>query len=548
MANSIHGNGSAKPTTTRSTGKPEKQGEIPRLNYNTTDKSSARGRGNESYLRQSIAEQQNIPAPGRNFLAETAEESIGERRSNNEYQKQKEQNRFLDEAVNGRANAEKAAQDRARGFTAEANGTDQHADNYQRYLNEADRLTVEKTNSEGLTTEEQDDYDRRIREAKDKAEEERKAAGIKNAKEKWDDLRSAPLLSDDEQKAWAFLQPDEQTENIVGGWGRQYAAGPAMAAGTALQWFDQASDDMVRYEYDQEHGEGAYDAAIAGKNVNQIGQLGNKLWDTGTGLQESGQQMWEAGTADMSNLGKEVANFAKTGTDVAADAALNSVLPGMGTMRMYLGAAGGSAYEQSQRENNDIDSRAVAALKGGLSAYLSNKLVGGMDAVYGKSALGKYIQGGLDGVSPDVQKVLKPLMNTEGVEEALEDIMNYAADQILGLDTGSPIDWNEVMQDYAIGYALGVLTNGLAGGVNIDDKKRQNIAKEMVEFGERAVNEGLDIDQAAEEGKRNTRDQVVLKYEPEKDSTGTAWTGDWNSWVNETLSGGPLSDTDIDTI
>ena len=476
------------------------------------------------------------------------ESGKGENKTSGFYGKQKE-------SANGREAAEEDA-DMDAGWAAleeKSNEKDQHAENYRNYLNEADRLTIEKTNSEGLTMEELDEYDRQIKEAKDKAEEERKAAGIKNIKDKWDDLRSAPQFSDNEQEAWAFLGPNEDVENQVGGWGRQFASGPAMAVGTALEWFDKTSDDMVRYEYDQEHGEGAYDAAIAGKNVNQIGQLGDKIWDTGVGLRESGQQMWEAGIADMSDLGKEIATFAKAGSDLAADAGLNLVMPGLGTMRMYMGAMGDASYEQSQRDNSDIDSRMLSMVKAGASAYLSNKLVG--DVIYGKGIIPKGIDKMLANVSPEVQKVVRPLLNSEGVQEGVENIMNWGADIILGLDTGKPLDWNEVKQDAFIGYVLGVLTNGLAGGLNIDSKRQQAIAQEGVEFAE----SGLTIEEAAEIGKQNTKDQVVIKAKPEsetpapaaqpkQDSTGTAWTGDWNSWVNAALSGGALSDTDVDTI
>jgi len=509
-------------------------------------------------------------ATNRNITKPETEQEKAQRSREDAIKKSQEQQKdrnFLAEAVEAGASKEdksylQEAQDTR---TPERKEKDQHTEQYHHYLNEAERLTVEKTNSEGLSVKEQDDLDRRIKEAKDKAEEERQAAGIKSAKEKWTDMQYDPNNWTGEDE-WAFLQPDEQAENLVGGWGRQYAGGATMAAGTGLQWFDQASDDMVRYEYDQEHGEGAYDRAIAGKNVNQIGDLGDKLWDTGVNLQETGQQMWESGTADMSDTGKQIANVAKTGMDVLGDIGLNAIAPGMGTMRMYMGAAGGAAYEQSQRENDDIDSRMVAAMKGGLSAYLSNKLVGGMDAVYGESVLGKQIHEMFGQASPEVQKVLKPLLNTEGIEEGLEDILNWAADEILGLETGQPLDWNEVKQDAFIGYVLGVLTNGLAGGMKIDNKMLHNIEKggmEFVALAEQLGDTNAAMDQAAEIGKQNTKDQVVLQYKPEaettteplapaaqpkQDSTGTAWTGDWNSWVDAALSGGALSDTDVDTI
>ena len=385
---------------------------------------------------------------------------------------------------------------------------------------------------------------------------------------------------EDPQASWAFLSGGNEVDDQVSGWAKQFASGPVQAVGTGLQWFDQSSDDMVRHEYDQEHGEGAYDRAIAGKNVNQVGQLGDKLWDVGTNLYESGQEDWERGTENMSDTGKTIANIAKTGMDVVGDAALNAFAPGLGTMRMYLGAAGNGSYEQSQRENNDIDSRAVAMVKNGLNAYLSNKLLGGLETVYGQSVLGGLTDDLLKNASPQVQKTLKVLLNSEGLEEGLEDILNWGGDIILGLDTGKPLDWNEVKQDAFIGYVLGVVTNGLAGGMNIDSKMQENIARGGIEFGEKvASGEISGIEEAAEIGLRNTSNNVTMKpgadanveaeaetsapeaeapggetpapvraVQPEMDETGVAWTGDWDSWVDTALSGGAISETDVNTI
>jgi len=354
-----------------------------------------------------------------------------------------------------------------------------------------------------------DEYSRRIAEAQDKADRAWEAAGGKKESDKslGEKLGEMAKQEDNWQSpdAWNFLAEDEQTNQLVGGWGKQYGGGVTMAAGTGLEWLDKTSDDMVRYEYDQEHGEGAYDRAIAGKNVNQIGQLGENIWNTGVKLRESGEEDWAKGTENMSDTGKAVAGVAKAGADLAADASLNLVAPGLGTMRMYMGAAGNAAYEQSQRENNDVDSRMLAMVKAGASAYLSNKLVG--DVIYGKGIIPKGMDRMLEGATPEVRKAVRVLLNSEGVEEGLENIMNWAGDRILGLDTGTPLDWNEVKQDALVGYVLGVVTNGLAGGMNIDSAKRQAIANEAVEFAE----SGLSIEEAAEIGKQNTRDQVVMK-------------------------------------
>ena len=374
--------------------------------------------------------------------------------------------------------------------------------------------------------------------------------------------------------AWGFLQEDQQANDLVGGWGKQYGGGVTMSAGSGIYGLYKSSDNKARYEYDKIFGQGAYDKAMVGAEKNPFLQASEDVFNTGMKLQQSGEEDWARGTENMSDTGKMVANVVKTGTDVAADAALNTVAPGMGTLRMYMGAAGGAAYEQSQRENNDPDSILLSSVKGALNAYLSNKLVGGLGSVYGESVLGKATKDLLKGASPEVQKVLGVLLNSEGVEEGLEDILNWAADRILGLDTGTPLDWNEVKQDAFIGYILGVITNGLAGGMNIDSKMRQNIGQGGLEFADFAEQGGT-IEEAAEIGKQNTKDQVVMKAAPEPEAETTsepevpditpsaemptteaptqqnngngAWEG-WKGWVQETLSGGPLSDEDIDAI
>ena len=243
-----------------------------------------------------------------------------------------------------------------------------------------------------------------------------------------------------------------------------------------------------------------------GKSHSAVGDVAGMLLDSAKGMQETANQQWEDVTADMSENEKLAANVFKTGMDVVADLAENSVVPGLGTMRMYLSAGGNAALEQMDRENNDPNSLLVATLKSSAAAYLSTRLVGGMESVYGKSILGQLTDDLMSNAAPEVQAVVKTLLNTEGVEEGLEDILNVVGDRIFKLQEDAQIEWDEVRSDAAIGYILGVLTNGLAAGISYDSEARARIAEEAIEF----AMSGMSIDEAMQIARQSTMDQVVM--------------------------------------
>ena len=533
MANSIHGNGSAKPTTTRSTGKPEKQGEIPRLNYSTTDKSSARGRGNESYLRQSIAEQQENPAAGRNFLAETMEAGPAEAR----------QSRFAEEANQRRSNNEYRKQQEKK-YSTEANGeTAKPKENREDLLKEYNKAVEDERTASAWAT---DDLGR---------------AAAEEATAKRDELeeRLKNLNREEGKEVYTDLADEAQSRDLFEGWAGERAAGGAAALGTALEWFDKASDDMVRYEYDQEHGEGAWDRAIAGKNVNQLSDIGSDLFNAAQGWQGQAQEDWASGTEDMSELGKQAAGLGKTAADMTMDMIENFIIPGAGRVAMAGRVAGQGALTQAGRENNDIDTRMAKAAFDGATAFLSEYLMGGAEAVYGKSVLGGKITEAL-GKGIKNPYLRKALLNTEGLEEGLEYALGYAGDKILGFDQDGEFSRNELGQNMLVGYIMGVLFNGIAGGINYDAKKLRAVADEAI----MAAQMGITPEEAAHQARLEPDENVkiVPKEETEADITpgaempeqeaaaqpsNGAWEG-WQGWVNETLSGGPISEEDIDTI
>ena len=300
-------------------------------------------------------------------------------------------------------------------------------------------------------------------------------------------------------------------------WVQEREAGTLGAVGALLQSAGQLGtgerEQAAKAELAEIFGPGTYTPVdVIDPASNIIGRAGQSLLGTAQNLQAEGNQNWNEATQNLGPVGKTVATIAKTGMDVVADIAENSILPGLGTMRMYLGAGGHEALNQSGREANDPDSLAIAAVKGSANAWLSNKLIGGLDAAYGESVLGKALKEQLQNASP----IVRTLVNTEGFEEGLEDILNYAGDRILGLEQNEGIQWDEVATDAFVGYVLGVLTNGLSAGIEYNAAKRHNLTDEGIDF----ALSGATPDQAAQIAMQSTQDQVVMKP-----GTGTG-TGD----------------------
>ena len=362
------------------------------------------------------------------------------------------------------------------------------------------------------------------------------AASFAPLAEQRDELAEAVKAENREagREVYAGMMPEDRmadaTESWLGGRGAGTAAGVAggmyavdsmfydndeIRELTQRKWLaDQAllntGDQKFKEESDAlqaQIDEAQQRANENGENGTVLGDAAGMLLESARGMQGEADQKWQDVTEDLSEAEKFGLNVAKTGADVTADIVENAVAPGVGTMRMYLGAAGSGAMEQAGRENNDPDSIATATITRAASAWLSTKLVGGMESAYGQSILGGITEQAFANASPAVQAAAKTLLNTEGVEEGLEDILNYAGDLILNLDEEARLSWDEVKQDALVGYVLGVLTNGLSAGINYNSKARHALAEEAMEFAQ----SGLSIEEAAEIGKESTKEDVVMK-------------------------------------
>lgn len=160
---------------------------------------------------------------------------------------------------------------------------------------------------------------------------------------------------------------------------------------------------------------------------------------------------------------------ARTGLDVLSDTILSAMTAGVGgQLRMYGSAYGQGAMEQAEK-GGDVYQRNLAGAKAALSALLSTKLLGGVETAYGKSVVGKASGNAIRKLAaqhpalanPVTQRVIRSVTNTEGLEEGLEDILNYAGDRLLNLDRETPFDWDAWKQDMLIGHIIGSVASGV---------------------------------------------------------------------------------------
>ena len=543
---------------------------IPRLNYSTTDKSSARGRGREAYTRQNIADRKSAAAAAagqdpaassassqssqaksqeqkqqsqdRNFLAETAEQGIKSRNP---------EGGFLDEAMNGRESAEKKAQDKARSEYA----LKQKQDARQKAADataEADRLEAEKRGRYGdnpvATTEEEAtaiaDTDKKIADLRAKADEELSKVNTTNSKRDAavDEYLKAveaertiadgatilnqaeldAVSADRKQKEEALkelnralgndeyfgLVDEAQSRDLFEGWAGERAAGSAAALGTGMEWLGDKT------------------------NADFLTDAGSTLFNAAQGWQGQAQEDWASGTSNMSETEKQVAGLAKTGADMTMDMIENMILPGAGRVAMAARVAGGGALTQAGRERNDVDARMTKAVLDGGVAFLSEYLLGGAEQVYGKSVVGKGLKKMFGKASP----VLKTVLNTEGLEEGLEYALGYLGDKLLKLDPNGEFSADELKQNMLVGYIMGVLFNGIAGGIEYGGQKLQAVVDEAYD----AVESGVTPQEATQIAMLQPNEEV--KIDPSKQvSEPEAETGPEIQRVEQAPEGEPSS-------
>lgn len=238
-----------------------------------------------------------------------------------------------------------------------------------------------------------------------------------------------------------------------------------------------------------------------------LGEKGWSMLQYGADMAEAGNQDWANYLEGMSETERFIANVAKTGGEMVFDMTANVILPGSGTIMMAARKGGGRAIDQLGKENDDRGSIALACFTGAGTAYLSERLVGGAELAYNKSLFGSITEKMFENASPTVQWIAKRLLNTEGIEEGLENGLDYAADRILGLDPEERFDFDATKQDMLVGWILGTIFNGTLGGEQYDAERIRAVVDEGIEF----VQSGMTLDEATQIALNTTKEDVVVK-------------------------------------
>ena len=372
-----------------------------------------------------------------------------------------------------------------------------------------------------------------------------------------------------------YARGKDFVENWQGERGAQYGA----ALGTAAEWLGDKINNTSYTVTDPETGEEREVWNLAGKG-DALKDWGADVFQSSKALNEEAQQDWADVTEGMSAGEQQALGMAKTFGNTAEDAVVNLMTLGLGgKVLMGARAAGSGALTQDERDANDLDSRMTKAILDGGVAYLTEWLVGGAEGAYGKSVLGGKITDSLGKVitNPTMRKIL---FNTEGLEEGLEYALGYMGDRMLELDPNAEWSRSELAQNVAVGYLMGCVFNGLADAKEITGPQLRAKVDESLDMTQQVMEGKVNLPDVMEKTMRTPSEDVVIKpgkadanveaeaetaapeatapegetpapvraVQPEMDETGVAWTGDWDSWVDTALSGGAISETDVNTI
>lgn len=307
------------------------------------------------------------------------------------------------------------------------------------------------------------------------------------------DVKAADQALVDEWRASMGLNPKYfNTQDKIDAFARDkffgLAAGAMNTAAVGLQWLDQSSDEMVRAQYDAEHGEGAYDKAVAEKNVNVLGDAGRSLNKAAINANEEAQRDIAKIKQDMSKFGQFGVDLASTALDVGFDAA-----SGLGLVSMGVRTFGQSALE-AQARGADLSGQIKYGLANTAIELATEKISDGLGLVYGK------------GVSTDItEKAIEKLAKTkagadllrfiagaggEGVEEVVSDLLSPFANWIIDEQARNnkvyDVDPSELLYDFLLGAAVGAF--GQAGEVATGEyaaKEAEYVRSEQARFDEK---------------------------------------------------------------
>lgn len=209
-----------------------------------------------------------------------------------------------------------------------------------------------------------------------------------------------------------------------------------------------------------------------------------RLYDIADSLSYSSAEKTAAAKEGLGTVGKFGVDLTQQFIQQGIDA--GGRLLGLGMLPFFARAAGGAMGEARQAGASSSQQLLYGFTVGGIEAAIEK--VSGSNKLFGKGVLDKAILGLADKAnSPAVRSAVQILLGgiSEGGEEVLSDILNPFAQLIYNNDAVAETWENrdeykvQMLQDFLIGAAMGLVGEGVSSGANAISQNTQQSASDI---------------------------------------------------------------------
>lgn len=290
------------------------------------------------------------------------------------------------------------------------------------------------------------------------------------------------------------------------------------------------------------------DAALTEQRRQKQKEQQKKMFETSEKLSASAAADLDKAKKNASKLGSFALDAVSQVPQLAGDAVLNIVAPGLGMASLGLRSFGGSAREARQAGLSDDEVLGMTGVKtfakGASGAAIEMISEGIFDAfggkIYGKGLADEGVEDAIKAMTTNEAKrwALSMAKNIvgEGAEEAVSDILNLGVSALLGLkdQEGNLLDgydsFSDAVKNILYDFAIGGVLGGVGGGVNSTLRTRSAVRTNKIaaqtysdtEKSANLLNRATELDVVGQAGKVNkniTKAMETLKANTEAGKT-----------------------------
>ena len=290
------------------------------------------------------------------------------------------------------------------------------------------------------------------------------------------------------------------------------------------------------------------DKALTERRKQRQQEQQKKMFETSEKLSASAASDLAKAKKGASKLGSFALDAASQVPQLAGDAVLNFVAPGLGMASLGLRSFGGSAREAREAGLSDDEVLGMKGVKtfakGASGAAIEMVSEGLFDAfggkIYGKGLADAGVEDAIKAMTTNEAKrwalTMVKNMVGEGAEEAVSDILNLGVSAMLGLkdQQGNLLDgydsFGDAVKNILYDFAIGGVLGGVGGGVNTSLRTRSavrtnKIASQTYSDTEKSaalLNRATELDVVGQAGKVNkniTKAMDTLKANTEAGKT-----------------------------